>query len=254
MRRPALILAALLAMSCTAPTTPSLLPVSEETTTPTETPAEPETPVAAPTAPADPDPVPTPKEEPPMLKPLPIYPAYILDQCHALWGIPADLEGEMQKVKINVETAEGIPVPQSELDFYALDGALYLVHSRTLEDGKTALDTYKQIDGKIAYVESAPTKPTEARATLDSPQWLIETVVVNGQERSDIYSRNDGLSAMYGNPTAKGHGPITRSKVTGYAVLDNGLLYMTQSGAEFLPSNRMSVNPVSEYGRLYRAN
>ncbi len=199
---------------------------------------------------AEPDPT---KEDPPMLKPIPIFPAYILDQCNALWGIPADLEGETQKVKINVETVEGIAVPQSELDFYSIDGALYLVHSRQI-DGVTTLDTYKQVGVEIDYVESAPAKPAEARATLDSPQWLIETVVVNGQERSDIYSRNDGLSAMYGNPTPKGHGPMVRSRISGYAILDNGLLFMSERGAELMPNNRTGVNPVSDPGRLWRLN
>lgn len=188
-----------------------------------------------------------------MLKPIPLFPAYIIDQCNTLWGVPAALEGETQKVKINVETVEGVAVPQSELDFYTMDGALYLVHSRQV-DGVETLDTYKQTDGAIAYVESAPPKPAEARATLDSPQWLIETVVVNGQERTDLYNRNDGLSPVYGPAINKGHGPVTRAKVTGYAVLDNGLIFMTPAGSEFWPSNRMSVNAVSETGRLYRAN
>lgn len=246
-------------LSCTAPTDPAALaptlvaapetPAAPEPPAAPETPAEPEAPVAAPT---EPDPIPIIKEEPPVLKPIPIFPAYIVDQCKALWGIPAGLEGEMQKVKINVETTDGVAVPQAELDFYTIDGALYLVHERRLEDGKTAIDTYKQVGDEIDYIESAPPKPAEARATLDSPQWLIETVVVNGIERTDVYNRNEGLR-VYGELTPKGFGPLSRAKVTGYAILDKGLLYMTQNGAEFWPTNRSGINPgISEAGRLYR--
>jgi hypothetical protein len=187
-----------------------------------------------------------------MLKSIPVYPAYIRDQCNAIWGIPADLQGETQKVKIDIETTDGDAVPQSELDLYTVDGIVYITHARTLSDGKTAIDTYRLADGRLALDDSAPAKPEEARVVLDSPQWLIETVVVNGVERSDIYLRGTVGGEQ---STGKGFGPRTArggGGCTGYAVLDGGLLYMTSDGAYFWPSNRTSVETVSEYGRLWK--
>jgi hypothetical protein len=246
--RPALaIIVALSLAACTPATVDAgYYIVAPADPAPVETPAAPETPTATPEPPAAP--IPEPIQEALMLKAIPVFPAYIRDQCNAIWGIPSDLQGEMHKVHITVETTDGDAVPQSELDLYTIDGVVYITHSRMVE-GKTLLDTYRLESGRLILDDSAPSKPEEGRVVLDSPQWLIETVVINGVERSDIYLHGE----VFGEKsTGKGFGPRTSSQVTAFVVLDNGLLYMTPNGAYFWPSNRTSIDAVSEYGRLWK--
>lgn len=190
-----------------------------------------------------------------MINAIPAYPAYIVDQCGTIWGIPASLQGCTQKEIIRLSTVEtdnapSIEIPSSEVELFTLAGYIYVRRNRTTSDGQ-AIDLYRQMIGtdEIEIVDSVPDMPAESRVVLDTPAWLIETVIVNSQPRTDIYNRAK-LPGYKDNP--KGCGPIIRQMVTGYAVLDNGILWMSTSGAEFCPSNRLSAEQISEPGRLWK--
>lgn len=206
-------------------------PVKEPTTEPTATIPESPKPVA--------------------LRPIPAFTAYILDQCGTLWGIPADLQGEYDKVHIIIETADGTTIPSSELDVFAIDGILYITRTHTI-DGNPAIDYYRQEGDAIALVDSVPAKPEESRDRLDSPAWLIETTVLSGTEYSYLYNRDPDMIQQQGNAGGKGAFMRRYDRISGYAVLDKGVIIMTESGAFFWPQNRACGNAVSEYGRLWK--
>lgn len=212
-------------------TVPQEEPVKEPTTEPTTTITEPPKPVA--------------------LRPIPRYPAYILDQCGTLWGIPESLQGEYDKVHIIIETADGVPIPSSELDVFAIDGILYITRTHTV-DGNPAIDYYRQEGDTIALVDSIPSKPDESRVSLDSPAWLVETSVISGTEYSYLYNRDPDMIQKQGNSGGKGAFMRRYDRISGYAVLDKGVIIMTNEGSFFWPVNRAGGNPVSEYGRLWK--
>ena len=188
---------------------------------------------------------------PAVLRPLPQYPAYIIDQCGTLWGIPSTLQGEYDKVHLTVETADGDPLPSSELDIFTLDGALYITRTHTVS-GNPAIDYYRQTGDTIALVDSIPAKPVEARVRFDSPYWLLETSVISGVEYSYLYNRDPDMIKAQGNSGGKGARMGMWPMVSGFAVLDRGMLIMTPDGAKFFPQNRACGNAVSEYGRLWK--
>jgi hypothetical protein len=220
-------------------------PIPEPETIPQEEPMKEPTTETEPTVtiPETPKPV--------ALRPLPSYHAYILDLCGALWGIPADLHGEYDKVHLTIETADGIPIPSSEVDVFSIDGILYITRTHTI-DGNPAIDYYRQEGDTIALVDSVPAKPEESRAHLDSPAWLIETSVISGTEYSYLYNRDTDMIQKQGNSGGKGAFMRRYDRISGYAVLDRGVLVMTESGAFFYPVNRACGNAVSEYGRLWK--
>lgn len=199
-----------------------------------------------------------------MLKPIPVYPAYIKDQCGALWGIPATLMGEYDKVHITVETTTGDPVDQNAIDVFIVDGALYVEHtyyaepkdkgaSREIaETPVECIDTYKQTGDTIELVKNAPDKPTEARATLSGVKWKIETSVINGEAFSYLYNLDPDMIEAQGNYGGKGAYMGAWSEITGYVELDRGILIMTPTGARFYPTNRAGGADVSEKGRLWK--
>ena len=88
-----------------------------------------------------------------LLAPIIEYPAYIHDQCGTLWGIPANLQGEGHKELIHVQTADGAIIPASELDFFTIDGVMYLVHTYQAIDSTgasvAATDYYRQERAEI---------------------------------------------------------------------------------------------------------
>lgn len=220
-------------------TVPQEEPVKETVIDPVTT----DIPTTDQTKPVEPKPV--------ALRQLPSYHAYILDKCGALWGIPTDLQGEYDKVHLTIETADGVQIPSSELDLFSIDGILYITRTHTV-DGNPAIDYYRQDGDTIALVDSVPAKPEESRVHLDSPAWLIETSVISGTEYSYLYNRDADMIQKQGNSGGKGAFMRRYDRISGYAVLDRGVLVMTESGAFFYPVNRACGNAVSEYGRLWK--
>ena len=192
------------------------------------------------------------KPEPIKLNPLPVYPAYIKDQCGALWGIPATLQGEYNKVLINVSTVDGAPINQAELDIFTLDGSLYLTRKYIAPSGDEAIDYYKQSGDTIAQIESIPTKPDEDRVTLDGVKWRIETSVINGTKFSYLYNLDAEMIASQGDSGGKGARMGAWGAITASVELDNGILIMTMNESLFYPINRACGNHVSEYGRMWK--
>ena len=193
-----------------------------------------------------------------MLKPIPIYPAYIKDQYGALWGIPATLMGEYDKERITIETTEGVTVPASEIDMYTVAGDIYIVHKYTEPSGNEGepligcIDTYKQSGGAIELVQSAPDKPAETRAQYDGIDWHIETTIVNGAPSSYLYSRNAELMNAMGNYSGKGAYVRAWPMISGFVILDRGIVVMTDTAAFFVQWGRTSPEFVSETGRLWK--
>ena len=245
-------LVALLLAACVQPTvyiptieTPIETPIIEPVADPE--PTEDKTPIEAPAEPIADEPQ---ERITPMINAIPAYAAYIVDQCGTIWGIPANLQGCTQKERIVISTVDGAEIPSSELTVFTLAGYLYIRREVQGETGPI-LDYYRQLIGSddVEIIDAMPEMPAESRIVLDCDDWLIETVVVNGHERTDIYNRHDIRGYT---KTAKGCGPIIREMVTGYAMLDNGILWMSTSGAEFCPNNRLSADQIAEPGRLWR--
>ena len=190
--------------------------------------------------------------EPKVLKPITEYPAYILDQCGALWGVPSSLMGESHKERVKIETVDGIELPMTGVQFFVLKGVAYISHSYTDEAGTQCVDYYAQELGlktpKIELVDSIPVMPEQNRVSFDSPQWLIESTVISGTEWSYLYNRN---GAVWGG-SGKGEWICRKEKITGFVVLPSGIVVMSESGGEFCPSNRKSLNTVSEPGRVWK--
>jgi hypothetical protein len=184
------------------------------------------------------------------------YPAYILDQCNVLWGIPATLQGTTQKEKIDIQKDDGSVIPMSEIDFFTLDGIIYITHHYTTTDstGATAdaIDHYKQTSGIIEQVETIPPKPAESRATFKGVNWTIETSVINGTEFSYLYNLDPEMIEAQGNAGGKGARMGAWAMISESVELDKGILIMTHDGALFWPVNRACGNEVSEKGRLWK--
>jgi hypothetical protein len=198
---------------------------------------------------------PEPKEDI-LIKAIPVYPAYIVDQCGTVWGIPATLQGPLHKERISIQDTDGNEL--SNVDLYTTGGYIYVVHKYSTSDGTGATientDYYKQaIDATtIELVTEVPDKPAEERATLDSTAWLIETSVISGVTLSYLYNRNADVIKAYEYTGDKGVMMCKRTMITGFVVLDNGILIMAENGAEFCRCNRASMNSVSEPGRLWK--
>lgn len=191
-------------------------------------------------------------KEPIMLKPIIEYPAYILDQCGTLWGIPSSLMGESHKERVKIETVEGEELPSSSLVFFVKSGVAYIAHEYTDEKEKSCVDYYAQELGTkiptLKLVDSIPVFPEADRVTVNNPEWLIESTVISGTEWSYLYNRN---AAVWGG-AGKGEWICRKEKVTGYVILSGGIVIMSESGGEFCPSNRKALNAVSEPGRLWK--
>ena len=246
-------LAAVLLAACVQPTvyvptietaqveTPIVEPVADPE------PTEDKTPIEAPAEPIADEPQ---ERITPMINAIPAYPAYIVDQCGTIWGIPASLQGCTQKEIIHLSTDDGQEIPSSELTLFTLAGYIYITRNRNADAGPV-IDYYRQAIGStiVEVVDTIPPMPEEKRVTLDSSEWLIETAIINKAERTDIYNRHELRGYDKG---AKGYGPISRNMVTAYVILDNGILWMSTSGAEFCPNNRLSADQIAEPGRLWR--
>jgi len=192
----------------------------------------------------------TAEREVPMIQPIPVYPAYIVDGA-TLWGVPASLQGGMHRERIEVALEDGTPAPGSAR-FFILGGYVYLAIEQPATD-KTGpvIDYYRQAVGskKVEIIEDMPAMPPEARIVLDCPAWLIETSTINGVEYSYLYNR----AKVFGvdPPNDKGHFVCRRDRVLAFAMLDNGLLWQSEKGLEFCNSARKGPTEVGE-GRLWK--
>lgn len=191
----------------------------------------------------------TPAErETPMIQPIPVYPAYIVEGS-TLWGVPSSLQGPIHRERIEILLNDDTP-PTGTVTFFTLAGYLYISIESVAESGPI-IDRYRQRFGnlEVEVVDEIPPVPAEARVVLDSPAWLVETSTINGVEWSYIYNR----ATVFGEkpPTAKGHFVCLREKVTAFVVLDNGLLWQSEHGAEFCNAARKGASVVCE-GRLWK--
>ena len=197
------------------------------------------------------------KQEEIMLQAIEQYPAYIKDACGTVWGIPPELTGEYMKKRLVFKTTDGVEIPHQEIDLYTVRGTVYIVHRYTTlvegsDDPIECVDTYCQTGDTIAAVDTVPDKPAESRATYNGTDWNLETTVVNGVSFSYLYSRNVDLINSMGNYSGKGAYVRSWPMVSGFVILERGIVVMTDTGSFFVQWGRTSPEFVSEPGRLWK--
>lgn len=185
-------------------------------------------------------------EKPAVLMPVTVYPAYVVTDYGSIFGIPASLQGAMQREPVQITDVDG-NTPHGKISVYTVRGILYVVREWTDNTGVEHTDYYAQdlsADGvpKIELVESAPKMPEQERVQFDSPEWLIKSVVLSGIEFSYLYNRHDSVWSGAGDGEWVGR----KQKITGFVVLENGLMVVSEDGAQFCPSNRKGLYPVVE--------
>jgi hypothetical protein len=189
--------------------------------------------------------------EPAKLAPIPVYPAYIVDKWSRVFGIPPSLQGELHKEQLTITDIDGNTL-QGEIGFYTARGVLYVVREWVDPAGVEHTDYYAQdlstATPKIDLVDTAPKMPDAERVVFDSPEWLIKSVVLSGVEYSYLYNRHASVWGGAGD----GEWVCRKNKITGFVVLENGILIMSEDGAQFCPANRKGLNAVSEIGRLWK--
>jgi hypothetical protein len=195
------------------------------------------------------------KEVKALLKPIPVFPVYIHEHYGALRGVPANAKGQSDFVLIDFALSDGTEVSRTDIDFFTLDGALYITHKHTKQvDGEMveALDYYKQTGNDIELLDSIPAKPAEKRATLDGTKWLIETSVISGVEYSYLYSRDTEVIQSQGSAGGKGAFIARHLTLTGYAEIDAGLLIATGDSTLLIQQGRTCQIPVAEQSRIWK--
>ena len=190
--------------------------------------------------------------EPAKLSPIPVYPAYIVTDYGAVFGIPPSLMGEGHKKPLTITDVDGNTL-QGKIGFYTVRGTLYVVHEWVDPAGTEHTDCYAQdlsiVDvPKIDLVDTAPKMPDDERVVFDSPEWLIKTVVLSGVEYSYLYNRH---ASVWGG-SGDGEWVCRKNKITGFVVLENGILIASEDGAQFCPANRKGLNAVGECGRVWK--
>jgi hypothetical protein len=189
--------------------------------------------------------------DPAKLAPIPIYPAYIVDKWSRVFGVPPSLQGEFHKEPLTITDIDGNAL-QGKIGFYTARGMLYVVREWVDQAGVEHTDYYAQdlstATPKIELVDSAPKMPDVERVVFDSPEWLIKTVVLSGVEYSYLYNRHASVWSGEGD----GEWVCRKNKITGFVVLENGILIMSEDGAQFCPANRRGLNAVGECGRLWK--
>jgi hypothetical protein len=190
--------------------------------------------------------------EPAKLTPIPVYQAYLVTESGAIFGIPSVLQGEGHKEQLTVADTDGNTL-QGKISIYTVRGMLYAVREWVDQVGTEHTDYYAQdlsaIDvPKIELVDSVPKMPDVERVVFDSPEWLIKSVVLSGIEYSYLYNRH---ASVWGG-SGDGEWVCRKNKITGYVVLENGLLITSEDGAQFCPANRKGLNVVGECGRVWK--
>jgi hypothetical protein len=189
--------------------------------------------------------------EPAKLCPLPVYTAYLVTDGGTVFGIPSGLMGEGHKERLTITDTDGNTL-QGKIGFYTVRGILYVVREWVDQIGTEHTDYYAQdlstAVPTISLVDSAPKMPDVERVTFDSPEWLIKSVVLSGVEYSYLYNRHASVWGGAGD----GEWVCRKNKITGFVVLENGILIMSEDGAQFCPANRKGLNMVGECGRLWK--
>lgn len=191
------------------------------------------------------------EEELMYLTALPIYPAYYWENGATLWGIPASLQGLMDKERIVVEQTNGEPAPVS--DVFVSDGALYVQLLYHDAEGLEHIEYHRQVIG-TALIEpvaagEVPEKIEPTHVVVNLPGFSIEKAEHEGKTVSEIWNRHPSFIEP-GCP--KGCGPFRYPMVSAYAEQERGLLFATGGALLFLPANRSSPNQVAEAGRLWK--
>ena len=182
--------------------------------------------------------------EPAVLKPIPVYPAYIVTDYGAIFGIPPSLMGEGHKENLTITDTDGNTL-SGKIGFYTARGVLCVVREWVDPAGTEHTDYYAQdlsmVDvPTIELVDTAPKMPEVERVVFDSPEWLIKTVVISGVEYSYLYNRHASVWGGAGD----GEWVCRKNKITGFAVLERGILIVSEDGAQFCPANRKGLNAV----------
>jgi hypothetical protein len=189
--------------------------------------------------------------EPAKLAPLPVYPAYIVDKWSRVFGVPSDLMGEGHKKPLTITDIDGNTL-QGKISVYTVRGMLYVVREWVDPAGTEHTDYYAQdlstATPTISLIDTAPKIPDVERATFDSPEWLIKSVVLSGVEYSYLYNRHASVWGGAGD----GEWVCRKNKITGFVVLEKGILIASEDGAQFCPANRKGLNRVGECGRLWK--
>ncbi len=207
------------------------------------------------------------------LQPISIYPVYFMSDNGSLFGIPSNIQGPEQKVKINLvaKDQDGNEIPVIAQQFFSKDGMLYFridhAEQETVEietDDEavenpiyteiTVSQYFKQKIGtdiveEIAH-EDFPTEPASTRQIVNMPEFSIKQAEYNGEQVSEIWN----LNPLYvSEKTPNGSGPFRFGMVDAYMLMDNGLLFnVVDAGLRFIPFNRTAVNTVSENGRMWK--
>ena len=189
--------------------------------------------------------------DPAKLSPIQVYPAYIVTDYGAIFGIPPSLMGEGHKERITITDVDGNTI-HGKISFYTVRGMLYIVREWVDQVGTEHTDYYAQdlstAVPEITLVDTAPKMPDVERVTFDSPEWLIKTVVLSGVEYSYLYNRH---ASVWGG-SGDGEWVCRKNKITEFVVLEKGILIMSEDGAQFCPANRRGLNAVGECGRLWK--
>jgi len=184
----------------------------------------------------------------PMIRPVPVYPAYIVEGA-AIFGVPSSMQGVTQREQIKIFLEDGTE-PTGTVTVFTADGYLYVSIESSTENGPV-VDYYRQQLGttEVENVDDIPPIPEETRAVLDSPAWLIETTTLNGVEWSYLYNR--GVVFDEEPPNEKGHFVCRRKRIAEFVVLENGILWQSEQGIEFCNTARRGATKVCE-GRLWK--
>ena len=189
--------------------------------------------------------------DPAKLAPVPVYPAYLVTDGGTIFGIPSGLMGEGHKERLTITDTDGNTL-QGKIGFYTVRGMLYVVREWVDQVGTEHTDYYAQdlstAVPKIDLVDTAPKMPDVERVVFDSPEWLIKSVVLSGIEYSYLYNRHASVWGGAGD----GEWVCRKNKITGFVVLENGILIMSEDGAQFCPANRKGLNDVGECGRVWK--
>ena len=190
--------------------------------------------------------------EPAKLCPLPIYPAHLVTDGGTIFGIPSGLQGEGHKERLTITDIDGNTL-QGKISVYTVRCMLYVVREWVDQVGTEHTDCYAQdlsaVDvPKIDLVDTAPKMPDDERVVFDSPEWLIKTVVLSGVEYSYLYNRH---ASVWGG-SGDGEWVCRKNKITGFVVLEKGILIMSEDGAQFCPANRKGLNMAGECGRVWK--
>ena len=190
--------------------------------------------------------------DPAKLCPLPIYPAYLVTDGGNIFGIPYGLQGEGHKERLTITDTDGNTL-QGKISVYTVRGMLYVLREWVDQISTEHTDYYAQdlsaVDvPKIDLVDTAPKMPDVERVIFDSPEWLVKSVVLSGVEYSYLYNRH---ASVWGG-SGDGEWVCRKNKITGFVVLENGILIASEDGIQFCPANRKGLNAVGECGRVWK--